>query len=266
MPRGRLIIKRFSDILRNLYYFPPKPISFILTKYMISDLRRKRMMCLSVNDVVKFAFLYRNILSRTFELIPWKPEYAPFTILPAQVPSEIIALLKMLKELKPRRILEIGTERGGTLMLFTEVASPSAILISIDLPSYSGVFGFSYPRWKEDVYRSFAKWNQKVFLIRGDSHDSKTLRKVKSILGNDTLDFLFIDGDHSYEGVKRDFEMYSPLVRRGGIIAFHDIVPGPPEKVGGVPRFWKEVKTKFKSLEIVRSWRQGGFGIGVVYK
>jgi len=45
-------------------------------------------------------------------------------------------------------------------------------------------------------------------------------------------DFLFIDGDHTYEGVEGDFEMYSPLVRRGGIIAFHDIVPGPPENVG----------------------------------
>jgi hypothetical protein len=48
---------------------------------------------------------------------------------------------------------------------------------------------------------------------------------------------LFIDGDHTYEGVRRDFEMYSPLVRKGGIIAFHDIYPGPEESVGGVPKF-----------------------------
>jgi len=51
------------------------------------------------------------------------------------------------------------------------------------------------------------------------------------------LNFLFIDGDHTYEGVRKNFEMYSPLVRRGGIVAFHDIVPRPPENVGGVPRF-----------------------------
>jgi predicted O-methyltransferase YrrM len=41
------------------------------------------------------------------------------------------------------------------------------------------------------------------------------------------LDFLFIDGDHTYEGVKQDFEMYTPLVRKGGLVAMHDIVPPP---------------------------------------
>jgi hypothetical protein len=40
---------------------------------------------------------------------------------------------------------------------------------------------------------------------------------------------------------KKDFEMHSPLVRKGKIIAFHDIVPGPSEHVGGVPEFWKEI-------------------------
>jgi predicted O-methyltransferase YrrM len=53
---------------------------------------------------------------------------------------------------------------------------------------------------------------------------------MKKHLGNWTLlkgsegDFLFIDGDHTYQGVKQDFQMYSPLVKKGGIVAFHDIV------------------------------------------
>jgi predicted O-methyltransferase YrrM len=70
--------------------------------------------------------------------------------------------------------------------------------------------------------------------------------------------------DHTYEGVKKDFEMYSPLVREGGIVAFHDIVPGLHEYVGGVPRFWREVKSNYVSKEIVKDWNQGGFGIGVI--
>ena len=175
-------MKRIHDIVKTFYYFPPRPISFIITKYMIFDLRRKRIKCTSIDDAVRLVFQYRNILSGIFEFLPWKPEYAAFTILPAQVPSEIRALLEILKELKPRRILEIGTERGGTLFLFTEVASPSALLISIDLPCPSNLFGASYPRWKENLYKSFAKFNQKIFLIRGDSHDPETLEKVKCIL------------------------------------------------------------------------------------
>jgi 2-keto-3-deoxy-L-rhamnonate aldolase RhmA len=39
---------------------------------------------------------------------------------------------------------------------------------------------------------------------------------VKEVLGGQPLDYLFIDGDHTYEGVRKDFEMYGPLVRAAG--------------------------------------------------
>ena len=88
---------------------------------------------------------------------------------------------------------------------------------------------------------------------------------VKKTLERYKLEFLFIDGDHTYTGVKTDFEMYSKLVAKGGIIALHDIVPGSLEKVGGVPRFWNEIKHNFECLELVENWKQGGKGIGVIY-
>jgi len=83
-------------------------------------------------------------------------------------------------------------------------------------------------------------------------------------LDGESLDFLFIDGDHTYDGVKKDFEIYGRYVRKNGIIAFHDIVPGPSERVGGVPRFWNEIKHQFDYVELVKNWKQGGFGIGVI--
>jgi hypothetical protein len=49
------------------------------------------------------------------------------------------------------------------------------------------------------------------------------LKDVEDIIGEELLDFLFIDGDHTYEGVKDDYEMYKHLVRPGGWIGFHDI-------------------------------------------
>jgi len=45
------------------------------------------------------------------------------------------------------------------------------------------------------------------------------------------VEFLWIDGDHSYEMVKLDFNLWSSYLVKGGIIAFHDAVSGGPKKV-----------------------------------
>ena len=183
-------------------------------------------------------------------------------IKPSQVRSEISEVLGIVDGIKPKIILEIGTANGGTLFLFSHVAAEDATIISVDLPG--GRFGGGYTKWRELLYKSFALSSQKIHLLRMDSHEKQTVKQVIDILGGRKLDFLFIDGDHRYEGVKRDFEMYSPLVRQGGMIAFHDIVPGPAENVGGVPQFWKEIRGRHNGKEIVEDWDQGGYGIGLL--
>jgi predicted O-methyltransferase YrrM len=185
-------------------------------------------------------------------------------IKPIQIREEIKELLKILDKAKPKVILEIGTANGGTLFLLSRVASRNATLISVDLPA--GKFGGGYPSWKIPLYKSFAVSDQKIYLFREDSHKKSTKDMIESILDEKKIDFLFIDGDHTYEGVKKDFKMYSPLVKDGRIIAFHDIVSGPQNLVGGVPQFWQEIKKKYKYLEIVEDWNQRGYGIGVIYK
>jgi hypothetical protein len=281
----------------------------LLCKTFIERLKEGAAKCETVTDYVDFVFSFEfrilNILR--FPIIK-----------PAQIKWEILSLLKVLADLKPKAVIEIGTASGGTLFLWTRVADPEATIISIDLPG--GPFGGGYLAWRIPLYESFALGNQKIYLLRADSHRESTFNKVREILGSSKVDFLFIDGDHSYEGVKKDFEMYSGLVggggscssarhrssplpsrvsgreilagnkeepeilnkgnhlsspsnmgrdwfgiRVGGVVAFHDIVPGPSECVGGVPRFWREIKRKFRHTEIVESWGQGGYGIGVIF-
>jgi predicted O-methyltransferase YrrM len=182
-------------------------------------------------------------------------KYGKISVAPSQIHSELHSLIRLLSELRPRIVLEIGTGRGGTLLIFARVASEDATLITVDLPVGS-------PRSR--LIEAGKRGSQKIHVLRANSHDQSTLERVKAIVGDGKVDFLFIDGDHSYEGVRQDYNLYSPLVHENGWIAFHDIVPGPAEFVGGVPTFWNEVKCGRTARELVHDWSQGGLGIGLI--
>jgi len=221
-----------------------------LSKQMLQELRKYSAKCNTIQDFIDLVFSFK---------------FKEYSISPIQIKNEIHKLVEILAEEKPKTLLEIGTSNGGTLFLLCKIASSNAKILSIDLPG--GKFGGDlYPDWKINVYKSFAKKNQSLHLIRSDSHDHATYKKTKNILGKKKLDFLLIDGDHTFEGVKQDFKMYSKLVSRGGIIAFHDIKPGPKNEVGGVPNFWKKICTKYPSLEIIEDdGRKGSYGIGLLF-
>lgn len=186
------------------------------------------------------------------------------TIEPRQNPIEIEELYKTVIELSPTRVLEIGTARGGTLYLWTQAATADATIISIDLPE--GEFGGAYSICRIPFYEAFSQPEQTLHLIRGDSHEARTIEKVGILFDNHPIDFAFIDGDHSYEGVKADFLNYGPLIRKGGIIGFHDILPRPDLPEIQVDRFWKEVKNKYNSKEIIGPDKSGRkIGIGLIF-
>jgi len=242
-----LYSKQFAELIKQLMGI--RLIGSALIKFASFRFKVDEGNCATIEDFEKLASSWHFLKA--------------LTIKPGQIREEIIQLLALVAELHPKVIFELGTALGGTLYLFSKVVTSHGVIISVDLPG--GPFGGGYPEWKIPFYKSFIKRGQRLYLIRADSHDTKTLEKVKRALGDEKIDFLFIDGDHTYEGVKKDFEMYSPLVRKRGIIAFHDIVPGSEENVGGVPKLWSEIKTWYKYREIVKNWEQKGFGIGVLF-
>jgi predicted O-methyltransferase YrrM len=171
------------------------------------------------------------------------------SIKPMQSRDEITRFFSHIVELKPRCVVEIGTCHGGTLYLWCQAAAPDASIVSIDLPE--GEYGGGYPPERIPLYESFAKSGQRLNLVRGDSHSKETLHKLEKILGGQQIDFLFIDGDHRYEGVRADFESYSRLVRPGGLIALHDICERPAQPDLEVHRFWSELRQKYSTEEFV---------------
>jgi predicted O-methyltransferase YrrM len=199
--------------------------------------------------------------------------YRGITITTWQKKAEIASLLRLLEQSPPKRIAEVGTATGGTLFMLTQIAAPDATIVSVDLPG--GRLGGAtssvrnrYPEWRARLYRGFGRDNQSVHVIRADSHDVSTVEDVRRRLPGGKFDFLFIDGDHSYEGVRRDFELYSPLAESGALVAFHDIVPSVPDghgDPGDVPVFWGEMKhAQTVEAEFVEDPDWGSCGIGVI--
>ena len=217
------------------------------------------------NDGKKLTRLNKGaIRSRRLILAPTKmSEIAVFKGAFQKI-SELAPLVRMLRRRTLGTVVEIGTYRGGTMWLWCQVAGRDANIISIDLKSKTR----SEKRMDKYLY-GLAIESQDVQLVRGDSGDANTKNQLVEKLGLSKIDFLFIDGDHSYRAVKRDFELYSPLVRKGGIVAFHDILHHPNFPDTQVDRYWNELRNKYKIREFIdsedeRGWGQWG-GIGVVY-
>jgi predicted O-methyltransferase YrrM len=185
------------------------------------------------------------------------------SIRPVQVRSELIELAKLVRAQRPRTMLEIGSATGGTLFVLCQMADPQATVVSIDLPG--AAFGGGYGAYRIPIMRRLKQQGQKLHLMRTNSHSVETSLRLQGILQNAKIQFLFIDGDHSYDGVKQDFEMYSPLVAPGGIIGFHDIVKAPVAAGGEVNIFWNEIKPGFRHREIIADSNQVTCGIGLLF-
>jgi predicted O-methyltransferase YrrM len=116
-------------------------------------------------------------------------------------------------------------------------------------------------KWKTPLYHPFVNSNrQNIYILNMNSHDAQSLIKIKKIPADKKIDFLFIETEYSYEGVKRAFESYSQLVRKGGIIAIHDMTPSGWK----LAKFWTEIKSHYKHIEIIENYEKGN-GIGVIY-
>ncbi len=159
---------------------------------------------------------------------------------PIQAKEEFWELVALVTSLAPTNVLELGVEKGGTIKFWDEIVGPGGKIIGLDI----NLGAVTMPR----------DFVSDLELIEGDSHSSEIIQLVKSKMP--VVDFLFIDGDHRYEGVKADFENFRPLVRPGGLMAFHDIHDA------GVGPFWQELERTYKTSKFHQ--QSGGIGIGLL--
>ncbi len=176
--------------------------------------------------------------------------------------KEISAAIDYIRSENPRNFCEIGTANGGANLLVSHSLASIELIIGIDL--------FIMNR---SALRLLLRPSQQIHLLNGSSYEPRTFQRVRSLLTGRTIDLLFIDGDHRYQGVKQDFLLYSQLVRDGGLIMFHDIIPDHASRygrssmncAGDVPRLWNQLKMHFRYQEFFRDPAQDGLGLGILH-
>jgi predicted O-methyltransferase YrrM len=124
-------------------------------------------------------------------------------------------LFGLCRGMPVRRAIEIGRFRGGSTVLIAAGMDPEGILWSIDLGEKEERFARPGGRPFDEQIRDFCdRHGFSVEILVGDS------RTIEVTTGE--VDLVLIDGDHSYEGVRSDFERFGRRIRQGGAVLLDD--------------------------------------------
>lgn len=133
------------------------------------------------------------------------------------VEEEFQWLWEKLAGLDVRSLVEIGSRDGGSFYMLGRLLPVNGIAVSVDLPGAAWGYAGTEQNLQEVSYE-LRKGGILAHVLFGDSHKAETARAALHRVGKP--DLVFIDGDHTYEGVKLDWEMYGRFAR---VVAFHDV-------------------------------------------
>lgn len=154
-------------------------------------------------------------------------------------------------------LLEIGSSFGGTLKRMASVMKKGARIVSVDMPVDATPKFLNPLHSLKTVCKQLSWLGANVELFVGDSHSQPVIDAVSNFA---PYDFVFIDGDHSYEGMMADWKNYGPM---GKVVGFHDVGGALPD----CQRAWEEIKASgYRTEEFINRESKYMFGIGIVYR
>lgn len=164
-------------------------------------------------------------------------------------PGELTALMRVLYYMGPGVILETGTYAGGSAWAWSRIRTVHHI-VTVDIAPQA------------EAAERLASLPCRATQVTGDSTDGNTLHQVKLALDGYAPDVVFIDGAHDYKSARRDWDLYSPLVKPGGLVVLHDTQGYPNNPSVEVPFLWAELRQTWRTTELVdKPGGPGGTGI-----
>ncbi|MBI1309754.1 glycosyltransferase [bacterium] len=166
---------------------------------------------------------------------PWFEQLGPFNH-----PDDLTRLLTRVSQWRPRTIVDAGNDCGGRMRLWTQAATSDARIIAAGLP------GQSIPALRMSFFNGLARDRQSVRCVTQSDSQTQIQQRAEQLLDRRWIDVLWLDGCQPFDMLKSDFEAYSRLVRKGGLIGWDGIggkeQPAPAQD-GGF-RLWEFLKPK----------------------
>lgn len=168
----------------------------------------------------------------------------------------------LIRQQRPKKLLCIGSRHGfiPAVMAHACKDNEKGIVYFVDAGFGEGDenhwTGKAYWRSKKglDCFKNFNLENHiKIFVM--------TTKQFKKENKNEKYDYIYIDGDHSYKGVKFDFDSFWPKLNKGGYMLFHDVCVKEmqPEGEYGVWKLFDEISKKNK--HVIIDFKKSGLGI-----
>lgn len=163
----------------------------------------------------------------------------------------------LIAALRPSILVELGTHYGESYFAMCQAIHENAVsCVSYAVDSWVG--DKHAKRYDESVFEEVNRYNEENY-----ASFSKLLRtsfdQALRNFADESIDLLHIDGLHTYEAVRHDFDNWIPKVRPGGVVLLHDTIARHLDF--GVWKLWQEVSAEYPHLEFTHSW-----GLGVLQK